>query len=166
MIVDVVAMKRSAEAEALGKKLGFQKILFSEDLQSITCVEGKNEIVNRRAVEDKKTQILLNPHQGQTADALHFRRSGVNHIVCALAYKNNVTFAFTLDHVQSPQEMGRVMQNIKLCRKYKVGMLFYSNAKTIDDMRGAQDMMALCRVLGMMPGEAKTALSGFGTKHG
>ncbi len=162
MFYDLVAMKRSVEAEAMGKRLGFQRVLFLEDMQAVMVVDGKNEMVNRRAVEDGKTNLLLNPHQGQTADALHFRRSGVNHIVCALAHENNVAFVFTLDHVLTSLEMGRVMQNIRLCRKYKVKMFMFSNAKTIYEMRGVQDMMAFCRILGMTPGEAKVALSGFG----
>lgn len=160
---DLVRMPRSAEAEAFAKRLGFERVFFLDDLKKVRIVEGISDSVNREVVEKKRAQILLNPHQERTKDALHFRNSGLNHVLCTFAHANNVAIAFSLDQVQTPEQMGRVMQNIMLCRKYKVQMLFFTNAKTLYEMRGAQDLLALCRVLGMTPGEAKDALTGLGS---
>ncbi len=162
MYYDVVLMKKSADAEVLGKKLGFGKIVFLDESKNLRIVDGKDEMINRKAVEDGKTQILLNPQQGQGRDKMHYRTSGLNQVLCALAHENNVAVAFTLDKVQDPVQMGKVMQNVMLCRKYKMRMLFFSHAKALYEMRSASDMMSFCRMLGMTPGEAQQALTGLG----
>jgi len=45
--------------------------------------------------------------------------------------------------------IGRMMQNIKLCRKYKVRMVIGSFGKTQDDVRSEKDMQSFFKVIGM-----------------
>ena len=51
--------------------------------------------------------------------------------------------------------MGRIMQNIRLCRKYNVSMVFASFAEAKWEMRSAKDLMSFAVLLGMTPKEAK-----------
>ncbi len=160
MYCDLVLIERTPAVEELGKKLGFGKIVCLDDVKRIHIVDGTNEMINRKAVEDKKTQILLNPHQVQGKDRLQQRTSGLNQVLCSLAHENNVAIGMSLDSVQESEAMGRVMQNIMLCRKYNVRMLFFTRARSLYEMRSASDLMSFCKVVGMTPGEAKVALTG------
>ena len=51
------------------------------------------------------------------------------------------------------------MQNIRLCRKYKVKMVLASFATDKFEMRDARDLISFGVCLGMNPGEAKKALN-------
>ena len=51
------------------------------------------------------------------------------------------------------------MQSIKLCRKYKVKLFFFSFANSKYEMVSRIDFISLLKVLGMNGKEAKTALS-------
>ena len=135
MFYDLVSMKRNPDAEAMGKTLGFGKIFFLEDLEKLGVVEGKNEGTNRRVVEEKKTKIIMNPQQEERNDRLHYRSSGLNQVICGLAHERNIAIAMSLDQLQDAKTMGRAMQNIRLCRKYKVKMLFCSGATSVYGMR-------------------------------
>ncbi len=119
--------------------------------------------VNRRAVEDKKTDILVSPEMGSGRDSLTQRDSGLNQVLCALARKNQVAIGFSFSGILNAKYganlLGKIMQNIRLCRKYKVRMVFASFAKNKFEMRNANDMLAFCRVLGMGGREAKDALN-------
>jgi len=78
---------------------------------------------------------------------------------CALANKNEVAVGVSLNSLNGPVMIGRIKQNIKLCRKYKVKMLFFTFAQNKYEMKGAQDLLSLLRVLGMTGKEARDALS-------
>ena len=51
------------------------------------------------------------------------------------------------------------MQNVRLCRKYKVRMVLASFAHDPWEMRSAYDLLAFGQVLGMTPKEATVALN-------
>ena len=84
-------------------------------------------------------------------------------MLCKLAKKNNIAIGFSFNEILKSKEksklIGRMMQNIKLCRKYKVKMVFASFAKNKFEMRAVKDLLSFCRVLGMTPREAKSALN-------
>lgn len=159
MFCDIVLMKRTKELETFGKELGFDKILFENDLKKLKIVYGGDEKVNRKAVENKNNDMLMNPHLVKGKDKLHYRKSGLNHVLCKLANENNVAIGFSLDKMYDPVDLGRVKQNIKLCRKYKVKIVVVSFAKNKYQMRALNDLMAFCRVIGMDSKQAKEAFS-------
>src|SRR3989344_1223899 len=92
----------------------------------IIIVQGGDEIINRYALEDNKINILLNPENNKNRDFMHARNSGLNQILCRLANKNNKPIGINFNSLLEMNEieriyaLGRIMQNIKLCRKYKV----------------------------------------------
>src|SRR3989338_6630806 len=93
--------------------------------------------------------LIASPFLLNKKDNLHYRYSGLNHIICKLAKENDIFIGFSLDKIRDSIELGRVMQNIKLCKKYKNSVCFFTFAKYKFSLRGIHDIMAFCRVLGM-----------------
>ena len=56
------------------------------------------------------------------------------------------------------QILGRMMQNVKICRKYKTKMIVFSFAENKKEMRDVKDLISFGRVIGMTPGEAKKSV--------
>ena len=88
-------------------------------------------------------------------DYLHQRKSGLNHIMCELARKNGIAIGFSYgallgrDIAASSLLMGRMMQNIALCRKYNVKTLIGSFSQNPLGMRSPHDVKSLFAMLGM-----------------
>lgn len=153
-MIDVVCGKGNEFIE-LGKKLGFSKVI------SINNRFFKNP--DRKVFERNRDIVVYNLEE-QKRDYIHFRNSGLNQVLCKLAKKNNIAIAFNFNLVLNnegivkSQIIGRMMQNIKLCRKYKVNMIIGSFASKIKEMRSAHDLMSFGISIGMHPKEAKESL--------
>lgn len=95
-------------------------------------------------------------------DFLHQRASGLNHVLCQIATKKNVHVAFsfnTILNTTGPERskiLGRMMQNIALCKKYKTPVRIGSFATQPYEMRSSNDLSALFAQLGLQ--EAKKAM--------
>ena len=113
----------------------------------------------RNLVENNRVKILLNPHLFGKKDNYTFDKPGLDHILAASAHQNKIAIAFTMKSIKTPLEMNWVMKSIKLCRKYKVRMLFFSYAESKYEMAGKEDFLSLLKVLGLTGKEAKEALS-------
>ncbi len=124
---------------------------------------GSDDKVNRKIVEDKNTDIFLSPEKTRAKDFMHYRDSGLNQVLCGLAKKNNIAIGFNFNDVLHSQNrpllMGKMMQNIRLCRKYKVKMIIISGAQNPHELRFPQELTSFGICLGMTPGEAKKALN-------
>ena len=66
----------------------------TQKAESLVVIKGGDEKINRLAVENKKIDILLSPEDNNKKDSLFFRNSGLNHVLCRLANKNNVAIVF------------------------------------------------------------------------
>ena len=130
----------------------------------VVIVEGGNDKINRAALENKKVNILLGPEKGKKRDHTHYRNSGLNQVLCKLANKNNIAIGFDFNDVLYAKErykleryiiLGRMMQNVRFCRKYKVKMYVFD----FSNERNKEELRSFCFVIGMTPGEAKEAVS-------
>ncbi len=107
-------------------------------------IQGGDEKINRLALENKKVDILLSPERGKRKDFLFFRNSGLNQVLCKLAQKNNIAIGFNFSDIlnatdtERPKILARMAQNVKLCKKYKVKMIFSTFAKTKQELRSNQ----------------------------
>ncbi len=159
MFSDFVLADKDYEFEEFAKKLGFSKLFFKDEFIKLGLVEYNDYENARKLVENKKIRVLLNPHFNFYKDSLHYRSGGLDHIICGLAHKNNIAIGISLNSLENPLLIGRVKQNIKLCRKYKVKILFFTFAKNKYELRSAYDLISFLKVLGMTGKEAKDALS-------
>jgi len=119
---------------------------------------------DRHAIEKSKANIVFDLGTIAARDSMHHRNSGLNQVLCKLANKNNIMMGFSFSSILNTegiirsQILGRMMQNIKLCRKYKVKIIVASFAEKPYDMRPNHDLKSVFISLGMHPKEAKDSL--------
>lgn len=147
-------------------KLGFKEVKHYKDFRIIM---GSSEKINRKAVEDKSVDILMSPEMEVEKDKVHQRVSGLNQVLCKLANKNKVAIGFSFSDLLNSKEkdkvIGRMVQNVHLCRKYKVKMVLCSFAKDKWEMRAPLDLASFGVIIGMTGKEVKDALN-FKKKRG
>ena len=144
--------------ENYAKDFGFDEIYTVDIVKDLRKAKGfivaegryKN---NLEILKNKKVNVLLSPEKGVTKDNLHYRNSGLNQVSCKLAAKNKIAigipFRDILESKDRERLIGRIMQNVKLCKKYKVKIIMGSFAKDKYELRGAKDLEAFGRVLGI-----------------
>ena len=155
------------EYQAKQKKFEAKKIkLYAgilADSRSINKVrnKSKNEKVfvavrssnnDREIMEKPKADMVFSFEESPKMDFIHQRASGLNHILCKIAKKNNIIIGFSLSSILNSKNkqviLGRIMQNIKLCRKFRVKTAIASFAQKPFEMRGAHDLRSLFEILG------------------
>lgn len=124
-------------------------------------VQGKDADFNRRVIENRNTKVLILDHKNKR-DRLYERDSGLNHVICKIAKKNNIEFQidanefinFDLNSREKAEILSRIVQNIKLFKKFKnkVKVINIKNANK-------KDIQALFRVLGMSTDLAKKSVN-------
>ena len=121
--------------------------------ENIVLLQGGDDKVNRLALSCKFVDILLDPHMNRRKDFMHHRDSGLNQVLCKLAKERDIAIGFSFSAILKsknlPEDLGRIIQNIKLCRKYKLRMLVASFAKNQNEQRNIQDIQSFFKVLGM-----------------
>ena len=127
----------------------------SKALQQSKLLVAKSSDNDRFFIESKKIRLVYGFEEVHKKDYLHQRASGLNHIICELARKNNVTIGFSYSSLFSKNTtvsslfMGRMMQNINLCQKYNIKTAIGSFSDKPFEMRAPHDMASLFSMLGM-----------------
>lgn len=141
-------------------KLGFTRFYSFKDFK---IAVGGEEKKNRKTVESKDVDILIGLENAKERDFMHSRNSGLNQVLCKLAKKNKIAIGFNFREVLRSKNrgiiLGRMMQNVRLCKKYGVKMVIFSGAKNELELKSAKDLVSFGVVLGMTPKDAKLALS-------
>jgi RNase P/RNase MRP subunit p30 len=120
---------------------------------------------DRETIEKLRPNIIYGLEAPAKKDSLHFRNSGLNHILCAILDKNSIKVALSFSMLLNAKGtrrsvlMGRMSQNIRLCRKYKVRLLLASFARNPYHMRPPHDLKSLAMVLGMDTGQSSKAFT-------
>lgn len=178
-----IAFPKDNEKEfiMIAEKLGYDAIVFAyagkvPDLAIQSKVKiytaGKKGILklakatgdDRPAIEKRDTDLIFGLEEVQKKDFMHHRASGLNQVLCAIAKKRDVLIGFSLASLLNSEGMlrtqilGRMMQNIRFCRKYKLATSFCSFASSPYQMRAPKDLIALAESIGMTPGEARNSL--------
>ena len=112
---------------------------------------AKSSEKDRIFIESKKIKIIYGFEESGRRDYLHQRASGLNHILCELARKNNVAVGFSysslINNKNTAVLLGRMMQNLSLCRKYKVNIIIASFSSNPFDLRAHHDVSSLFKLL-------------------
>jgi len=167
------------------RRLGFADVLpvFSSMQAARQSVQkGKGVIVPAEKIaQAKKEGLMVFAHASREAiergadvvfgfeklggrDKMHYRDSGLNQVLCRLAAQKGVAIGFSFADVLSVQGaqravlLGRMMQNIRLCRKFKVAVRLGSFASSPKGMRGREDLISLFCSVGFSRSEV---LAGF-----
>src|SRR3989338_6414513 len=142
-----------------GKAMGFSRYV---KVEIITASSSKE-------LEKKKVDILTSTENIDKQDSLHYRNSGLNHVLCKIAYKNNIAIAFNFNDLLKAKGIersiliGRMSQNVRLCRKYKLITVLASFATAKLELKNTYDLKSFGILLGMTPKEAKESLSNINT---
>lgn len=121
----------------------------NKDSGKIIVFHGSDEM-NRKVLEKEKIDILLLKVAGRK-DRIKQRDSGFNHVIAKLAKKKDVTIGIYLDEIINSDKkekvkiLARIRQNIEICRKEKLKMIFIS----LQHQKDIYDLKALGLVLGM-----------------
>ena len=127
-----------------------------------TITTAKSSAQDRAFIEHKPPTVMYDFELTENPDTMHHRTSGLNHVLCTLAAgKTSVYFSFhtILTAPHTPRLLGRMMQNIVLCRKYKVHMGIASFASAPFQMRSPHDLKSYFTLLGMRAEEVKKAFT-------
>jgi len=123
-------------------------------------VLGTTDEVNRIALEHKKIKALVSPEYNRQRDFLHYRNSGLNQVLCKIARDNNKLIIINFNNILLSQDIkrakiiGRIIQNIKICKKYKTKIRIASFATLQKEMRSFSDLRSFCVAIGMTKEEA------------
>ncbi|MFC1686122.1 RNase P subunit p30 family protein [Nanoarchaeota archaeon] len=157
---EVLLTKRTKKLENDAKKAGFDRVFFIEEegivllkttnkeelRREITraaskkkriIVFGSTDEINRIAVEDKRVSMLLSPEKDKSKDFMKYRNSGLNHVLCKIATKNNIAIGIAFESIKSSkgleraEKIGKMSQNVALCNKYKTKIVLASFSKKI-----------------------------------
>lgn len=157
---EVLTCKKTKALENNAKKAGFSRVFFidNEDIVLIKTndtnelrkkissfssknkkiiVLGSTDEINRISVEDKRVSMLLQPEAEKTKDFMRYRNSGLNHVLCKLAVRKNTAIGFSYFAVKLAKGLkradllARMMQNARLCRKYKTKIVLASFGKKV-----------------------------------
>ncbi len=113
------------------------------------------------AFQEPKVDIIFNLENTDKEDFVHHRASGLNQKLAKQARENNTAIAFNLSQLynqeKASQTLGRMQQNVRICRKYNVDMIIASFAIEPYDMRAPKELEALGKTIGMHPKEAQQA---------
>lgn len=88
----------------------------------------------REIIEKNKGLYVYGLEFGEQKDFIHFRNSGLNHILAKIAKDNKIKFLFNFSEFLSLNSrkrgivLGRLKQNLGLFKKYKVEFNFVSFA--------------------------------------
>lgn len=97
---------------------------------------------------------VYNNELEEQKDGLHQRRSGLNHVILKEMKKKKVSVLVSYAQLQETTGLkrntilGRIQQNILLCRKENVKISLVSLATNQNQLRHQKDVKAMMRVLG------------------
>ena len=106
----------------------------------------------RFALEKTSVDIVMGMENINPRDSVHFVRGGLDQVTCKIAKERGKIIAFSFSDVLNSRDRGkllaRIMFNIKLCKKYKVKMLFSNFSTSLNEIRSAKDLQGFWKVLG------------------
>jgi RNase P/RNase MRP subunit p30 len=165
-------LKKLQEKTGIKLSMGFitkqSDTLKARKLADLLLVKASPE--NRETIEKKEVDCIYELENGPKPDKMHFANAGLNQVLCAIAKANMtiITFSFAMllnaDGLRRATLMGRIRQNIRLCRKYKVNTAFASFARAPYELRPEHDFLNLGTALGMHPKDAQASLSSVSKK--
>lgn len=133
----------------------FDKINKAKEKYKFVIVLGGSNEINRASLENKHSDMLLNPEYERKKDFMHYRDSGLNHVLCKIAKENGKAIGINFNEIkkmkkkEDAERLGRIIQNIRLCRRYKVPVIIASFAKNTQETVHSSELKTFARTLGI-----------------
>ncbi len=128
------------------------------DEKNINKIHVNDEFVfsknpSKSLIENKKTYILYDFETGEKPDFLHHRNSGLNQVLCELIKKKEkmvgISFSIILNAQKQGIMLGRMAQNARFLRKYKLDKVVASFASTPYELRAEHEIRSFEKILGL-----------------
>ena len=117
---------------------------------------------NINKINISKNTLMYNFENITIKDKFNQKTSGLNHILCKSLKKKNIPIIYpitTFFNSKNQQKLfGKILQNIKLCKKYKNIIILTSFAKHPKEMISPHDLIAYGIILGLTPTQAKKSI--------
>lgn len=113
----------------------------SKDGEKVIVI-AKDDEFNRKILENGKVDMLIDVESGIKKDRLRQRDSGLNQVLCKIAKENDIIIGVNINPLTNGNDfekslyLGRLLQNVRLCKKYKVKMVLVNIDKTKKDLNG------------------------------
>lgn len=110
--------------------------------KGLPVVSTSNEV---KVLEAGPT-VLIEAEGLYKRDPMHFRASGLNHILCKLMAKKGIMYGTSFSLLLNAEGknraklLGRAKQNIMLCRQYGVPVKAFSCAREPHELRDRKDL--------------------------
>jgi RNase P/RNase MRP subunit p30 len=151
-----IALKQKNKFKVLlALKIKPNEITETKKLAQLFLVESSDE--NRWVVEKNSNIMIYNLEYQKKNDFMHHRNSGLNHILCTFAHQNKIKISVSFSGLLNAKDnmksiiLGRIRQNARLCRKYKVLIVLVSFAFDVYCMRAPFDLTSFGASLGIPP---------------
>jgi RNase P/RNase MRP subunit p30 len=160
-------------ANLLGIKLCFayneKQYLQKKDLYEFSCIYNSQKKAlftisnnsDRSTFENPRVNLIFNLEKNPLGDRIHQRTSNFNHVLAKICRDRDKFIAFNFNLVLNADKkeknrlLGRMMQNVRICRKYKVKMYIGSFATEPFELRSFYELRSFGVSIGMNPGEIK-----------
>jgi RNase P/RNase MRP subunit p30 len=113
--------------------------------------DSNDEQTIRFIMEQKWINAFTNISTSTGRDHTHYRRSNFNQVLAKIAKETGKTYIIDFSHIleitgkKRALLLGRIMQNIRICQKYKVPISIATFATSKDELRNPKDLQALLR---------------------
>jgi RNase P/RNase MRP subunit p30 len=162
----------SLEVEQLSARLGFAKTLFlgrdfvlvsgtpkdiliktkeAKKKKLMVICRCNDEKILRFVLEKVPVDVILGMESIFRKDSLHYPKSGLDHILSKIAFEQGKAVGFSFSALLHAADAGKILNrmkfNLKLCRKYKLQVIFSNFSLAQAEIRSAKDLEAAFRVL-------------------
>ncbi len=162
----VISSGDEKEFIKMAEQLGYSELVFIGDA-TVPNIKSKLKLLtskrifksnmqkDRALIESKKADLIFEFEQEKRKDPMHFRNSGLNQVLAKLMKQKNVAYGLSFNQLlhasreEQSKMMGRMMQNLRLCKKYKVPVVVASFARHPYEMRDYKDLVAFAKSLGL-----------------
>ena len=143
-------MDEISDIKPMTKELISKKYTLEEKIDSARLEAEKIKIYDK-VLEKLKPPLVFNFESITKKDPFHFRASGLNQVLTKSAARTKVIIGFSFSTLLKTKQksliLGRIMQNIRLCKKYRAKFQFFSFAKTPFEMRSKKDLSSFYSIM-------------------
>lgn len=145
---DIMYIKTIKGIISDSKKLKKIKNKMEERTDFLAVKSSDND---KEIMEGSLANLIFSFEENQRRDFIHQRASGLNHILCSLARKNDITIGFSFTSILNSKNrhevLGRIIQNLRMCKRFKAKTIIASFARNPYEMRSMHDLMSLFKIL-------------------
>lgn len=132
-------------------KMAVKRGVLVQSLNEVDKAKNHYEFVfapsRREFFENKKVNFIIDSEENPEKDSFYQRKAGLDDVLCKFAKKNNKTIVFDVKLLGNKLALGRMMQNARMCRKYKLNFLIATFASHPLEMRAKKDLDGFARML-------------------